>query len=107
MLRPALRKTVDWCKRQARWLLAAIVHVRDLGIGGFAIFGVFGLLPVSVVAIIFFWVVLSYPGSCMERAIRLTGMLLQLAGVATVALKLWAAQGQFQRPTKPYSLRQW
>jgi hypothetical protein len=49
----------------------------------------------------------SYPGSCLERAIRLTGMVLQLFGVITVAMRLRAAQGQFHLPTTWVSVKAW
>lgn len=49
------------------------------------------------------WVLVSLAFSCREQQIRLTGMFLQLLGVVTVALRLWAAQRQFPGQT----LAQW
>ena len=48
---------------------------------------------------VFVWLLVAAVTPCVERQVRLTGMILQLLGVATIALRLWAAQRQFPGQT--------
>jgi len=91
-------KAGNWFNRLRRWRSDVIVWFGQLRILGIAVFGPTNLLAM-VAAGVMFWLVLSDPKSCLERAIRLTGLVFQLCGVFTVVLKLRAAQHQFQLPT--------
>jgi hypothetical protein len=83
-MRAAVAKSVGWFKRLGLWALALMGWVWN---------GRRFWLPVF--APIFLWVVISSLVICREQQFRLTGMFLQLLGVATVALRLRATQRQF------------
>jgi hypothetical protein len=82
--RAAAAKTIDWFKRLGSWVPALMNWAWD---------GRRFWLPIF--APIILWVLVSSFIKCCEQQVRLTGMLLQLLGVVTVALRLRAAQRQF------------
>jgi hypothetical protein len=85
-------KTGNWLNRCRSWQSEVIVWLGQLRILGVAVLTFF-------VAGMTFGFVLAYPSSCLERAVRWTGGMLQVFGVVTVVLKLRAAHDQFQMPT--------
>jgi hypothetical protein len=94
-IKEPLKKAGNWFKRLGSWLSSdVVVWLGQLRILGIAVFGRTNLLVVCFVVIVPLLL-----GSCLEQKVRLAGLVLQLSGFATIALKLRSAQHQFQLPT--------